>query len=108
MPEKCLQYLMFNRLGDNEVVGPSSRRKPSRQRSRNTNKIQTQTKDDEEAISATGDTSRRQQTGRRRPSTTTERIDEVKRPVSRTTTPEPPTTPDPGAGNKTLFRLEIT
>lgn len=80
------------------MVGPSSRKKPSRQRSRNTNKIQTQTKDDEETISSNSDTSRRPQTNRRRPSTTTERYSESKRPVSRTTTPEPPTTPDPGAG----------
>ncbi|KAJ6638460.1 Acidic mammalian chitinase [Pseudolycoriella hygida] len=87
-------------LGDNEVVGPSNRKKPSRQRSRNTNKIQTQTKDDEEIISSNSDTSRRPQTNRRRPSTTTERYSESRKPVSRTTTPEPPTTPDPGADFK--------
>lgn len=91
------------RLGDNEVVGPASRKKPARQRSRNTNKIQTQTKDDEdEIVSSISETSRRPQTNRRRPSTTTERYTESKRPVSRTTTPEPPTTPDPGAG-KTFY-----
>ncbi|XP_037028163.1 uncharacterized protein LOC119068609 [Bradysia coprophila] len=87
-------------LGDNEVVGPANRKKPSRQRSRNTNKIQTQTKDDEESISSNSETSRRAQTNRRRPSTTTERYSESRHPVSRTTTPEPPTTPDPGADFK--------
>lgn len=100
--------LNFNSLGDNEVVGPSSRKKPSRQRSRNTNKIQTQTKDDEGSVSSISETSRRPQTNRRRPSTTTERSSESRRPVSRTTTPEPPTTPDPGAGKNLNVTSIIT
>lgn len=99
----CRHFDCVNRLGDNEVVGPSNRKKPSRQRSRNTNKIQIQTKDDDEAISPISETSRKPQTNRRRPSTTTERSSESKRPVSRTTTPEPPTTPDPGAGKNACF-----
>lgn len=85
-----------NRLGDNEVVGPSILKKPSRQRSRNTNKITAQTKDNEETVLTKSETSRRPQTNQRRISTTTERYESVQK--SRTTTPLPPTTPDPGAG----------
>lgn len=79
------------------MVGPSRQTKPNRQRSRqgigsSRNKI-----DD---ASKTSDVAQRQSSNQRRPSTTTESYGKhIKQgSASRTTTPKPPTTPDPGAG----------
>lgn len=80
------------------MVGPSRQTKPNRQRSRqglNTNKNKI------EEASKISDSAQRQSNSRRKPSTTTEGYKKQIKlgSASRTTTPQPPTTPDPGAGN---------
>lgn len=97
------------RLGDNEVVEQTpNRKKPSRQRSRpsggnSSNRLTQQTKDEETKKPTSG---KRPTTNRR---TTVAPIAEKQyKAVSRTTTPEPPTTPDPGAGKLPVRRINLS
>ena len=90
-------------LGDNEVLAaPSPRKKPSRQRSRQgiaSNKLDA--KDDEKLSKKNTP----KPSTRRRVSSTTEAYEEITRAGTRVTTPEPPTTPDPGAGKTNLINI---
>lgn len=80
---------------------PTKRRKPSRSRSRsNSNPKTNVVADQEEEKVSVVSTRRRPVSTRRRPTQTTIVKEAINYSSPRTTTPEPPTTPDPGADFK--------
>lgn len=86
---------------ENEVSVPAKRRKPSRPRSRSNSKPKTNTvaEQDDEKVSVVS-TRRRPASTRRKPTQTSIVKEAINYSSARTTTPEPPTTPDPGADFK--------
>lgn len=90
---------------ENDVSGPVKRRKPIRSRSRNNSKPKTNTltdQDEEEKVTTTRrrPTSSSSSSSKRKPTQSSLVKEAINYSSARTTTPEPPTTPDPGADFK--------